>query len=288
MIDAPSFDAIERATGLTLDGTDCHAIGGGCINDAVRVATASGPVFVKFNRADRLDMFVAEADGLAALRDADVRAPRVLGYGSDAGTAFLVLEWFEMGAPADPLAAAQQVLRLHACAGEFFGWTRDNYIGSTPQDNTPNQSWSRFFIEARLRPQLELAGDDAELYGAGMKLLERAGPMLDDSEITPVLLHGDLWGGNWAMTADGACLFDPAVHYGDREADIAMTELFGGFGPDFYRAYREVHPEREGNAGRRRLYKLYHVLNHFNLFGGGYRRQARQLIDHLLSPHDSP
>jgi fructosamine-3-kinase len=176
---------------------------------------------------------------------------------------------------------------MHRITRPAFGWVRDNTIGSTPQINTPADDWIGFWRDRRLRFQLELAvrnGAGGSLQAGGERLLDEFPRLF--SSYTPVasLLHGDLWGGNQAYTRAGEpAIYDPAVYYGDRETDIAMTELFGGFGRDFYAAYREHYPLDEGYAVRRRLYNLYHVLNHFNMFGGGYLSQARGMLDSLLS-----
>jgi protein-ribulosamine 3-kinase len=189
---------------------------------------------------------------------------------------------------AGDFAALGRVLAaLHATHGEHHGWRRDNYIGATPQRNRQSESWSSFWREERLLPQLELAGKN----GLGMRLVEKGGELiaalpqlLAGHEPAPSLLHGDLWSGNAGFLAGGApVLFDPAVYYGDREADLAMTELFGGFPRAFYSAYRDIAPPEAGYAVRKTLYNLYHVLNHANLFGGGYPARAETMIEWLLA-----
>ena len=176
---------------------------------------------------------------------------------------------------------------MHRVTREEFGWDRDNTIGSTPQVNTKEKDWVAFYRTHRLEYQLRLVAE----HGHGGTFQRKAERLLSDLELffrdyRPMasLLHGDLWGGNYGFdTAGNPVVFDPAVYYGDREADLAMTELFGGFGTDFYAAYRERHPLDGGYAVRRHLYNLYHVLNHLNLFGGGYRSQAEGLIERLLA-----
>ena len=171
--------------------------------------------------------------------------------------------------------------------GENYGWHRDNYIGATPQLNRRSASWADFWSKARLLPQLELArrkGLGKEPLRKGEQLAAALPQLLAGHSPAASLLHGDLWSGNAGFLADGApLLFDPAVYCGDREADIAMTELFGGFPQAFYSAYREVAPLDRGYAVRKTLYNLYHVLNHANLFGGGYAAQAEGMIDRLLA-----
>ncbi len=175
----------------------------------------------------------------------------------------------------------------HRVTSETFGWVRDNTIGSTPQQNARTDDWVRFFREHRLRYQLVLAqtqGHVGRLQQRGAELLDRMDAFFVSYRPAPSLLHGDLWGGNWGVDPEGTpVIFDPAVYYGDREADIAMTRLFGGFGPSFYAAYQAAWPLDRGAGPRTTLYNLYHVLNHLNLFGGGYRQQAETMIDRLLA-----
>ena len=175
---------------------------------------------------------------------------------------------------------------MHRTTRPQFGWWRDNTIGSTPQINTEEHDWIAFFREHRLHYQLELTAThgNTRLLRAGEKLLEALPAFYSDYTPPASLLHGDLWGGNHGQLRDGTpVIFDPAVYYGDREADLAMTELFGGFSFSFYAAYNEAWPLDAGYRVRRELYNLYHVLNHFNLFGGGYAGQAEGMIGRLVS-----
>jgi fructosamine-3-kinase len=176
---------------------------------------------------------------------------------------------------------------VHSLHGEFFGWRRDNFIGRTPQANRRSSSWSEFWRDARLRPQFDLGkrnGLSESLLRKGERLIEAVPRLLSDHAPSPSLLHGDLWGGNAGFLAGGVpVLFDPAVYWGDRETDLAMTELFGGFPPAFYSAYAEAAPLDANYTRRKPLYTLYHVLNHANLFGGGYASQAERVIDRLLA-----
>ena len=176
---------------------------------------------------------------------------------------------------------------MHRVTATRVGWHRDNTIGATPQINTPGADWIAFWRQHRLGFQLRLAGENGHrgrLLTQGERLLEQLPVFFSGYEPRPSLLHGDLWSGNAAFMRDGTpVIFDPAVYYGDREADIAMTELFGGFSAEFYRAYDETDPRDPGYATRKLLYNLYHVLNHLNLFGGGYRAQAERVIGELLA-----
>ena len=278
------------AAGLELDPGSARPVGGGCIHHAWRVAGRAGAVFLKTNAADAGWMLQAEADGLAALAAAGaLRVPAVLGCGEDAGLAWLALEWLELRAPAPATEAAlgAGLARQHAVPGPHFGWSRDNAIGASPQPNTPDDDWGRFFARRRIGAQLELGrrrGLPADLLARGARLVERIPALLAERAVAPALLHGDLWGGNRAADDAGRpVVFDPAVHFGDPECDLAMTRLFGGFGRAFYEAYDALLPPAPGWRQRLPLYQLYHVLNHANLFGGGYVRQAGALMDAILS-----
>jgi fructosamine-3-kinase len=232
----------------------------------------------------------AEVDGLERLgRVGAIRVPRLLGQGASGHEAWIELEWLELHRPD---AAADERLgaalaRLHGVTGPSFGLDRDNAIGATAQANTPSDDWTDFWRVQRLGFQLGLAaqnGYGGRLQDRGCRLLDELSAFFTDHRPQPSLLHGDLWAGNRAMLADGTpVVFDPAVYHGDRETDIAMTRLFGGFGPDFYAAYEHAWPLDAGAGVRNDLYNLYHVLNHLNLFGGGYRAQAESMIDRLLA-----
>lgn len=283
-------ERIATETGRRPAETPSGHVAGGCINECLRWETDSGPLFVKLTTADRHEMFAAEADALCALAATGaVRVPGVIGRGVSGGSAFLALEWIDL--TAGPGRAERrlgvELAALHRATADEFGWHRDNTIGSTHQDNGWSNDWARFFATRRLGFQLDLAeqqGHDSHLVDTGRRLCERTAGIIGHRRITPSLLHGDLWSGNRATDAAGApVIFDPASYYGDREADIAMTRLFGGFGCEFYAAYESAWALEAGAETRATLYNLYHVLNHLNLFGGGYRRQAQAMIDRLLA-----
>jgi protein-ribulosamine 3-kinase len=286
---APLAQALEQLTGAGVAPSPEREVGGGSINECYRWPARAAALFVKVAPADSLPVFEAESAGLAELAAAKaLRVPAVRACGSAARHAFLALEWIE-AARAD--AASERRLgeglaALHAVTAARFGWTRDNTIGRTAQANAWSTDWTTFFRERRLRPQLELAAANGfkSLSAPGDRLLAALPALLAGHAPSASLLHGDLWGGNWFTARDGTpVVFDPAVYYGDREADLAMTHLFGGFGAGFYRAYEAVAPLPPGATPRRDLYQLYHVLNHANLFGGGYAGQARALILALLA-----
>ena len=258
-----------------------RAIGGGCINETFRL----DDYFIKTNSPDRGDMFEAEKLGLATLLDTKrVRVPQPVCSGVTSDYSFLVLELLPIGSP-DTSSYAQmgrQLADLHRTTTDHFGWSRDNYIGTTSQPNSPSSSWVDFLREARLGHMLRLARDCGFSFRGADTLLDNLDSFFEEPP-PPSLLHGDLWGGNAGALTNGVpVIFDPAVYYGDREADLAMTQLFGGFNSSFYRAYQEAWPLPPGHELRVELYNLYHVLNHSILFGGSYARQAQSMIDTLL------
>jgi fructosamine-3-kinase len=287
-------DALAAALGEALGRRVANAPGqrvhGGSINECHRWETDGGPVFVKLASEHGYAMFEAEAAGLAELeRAAAVRVPKVLALGQGGGQAFLALEWIEFGAGGNRSDEhlGEQLAALHRYRAARHGFHVDDYIGSTPQPNAWEDDWVEFLRLRRLGHQLELAarhGYGGRLYDRGRRLLEVLDVFFSTYRPEPSLLHGDLWGGNWGAGADGEpVIYDPAAYYGDRETDIAMTRLFGGFGPRFYSAYVASYPLDQASGTRSTLYNLYHVLNHMNLFGGGYRAQAEQMIDSLLA-----
>ncbi|TDX96898.1 fructosamine kinase family protein [Thiohalophilus thiocyanatoxydans] len=279
---------IGEALGEPFTIDNMSGIGGGCISSASRIDGGGRRYFVKFNRADLLDMFEAEAEGLAAMGEAEaVRVPQPVTSGVSDGQAYLVMEYLETGGSGDMARFGEQLAQMHRHTRAQFGWHRDNTIGSTPQPNGWSADWVSFWQEQRLGFQLDLArrhGAGSALYDRGQQLKERVADFFTDYRPVASVLHGDLWAGNYAFTRDGeAVIFDPAVYFGDREADLAMTELFGGFSRSFYNGYDAAWPIDPGYATRKTFYNLYHILNHYNLFGGGYASQAQRMIDQLLS-----
>jgi len=289
----PAFAAIAREI-RALTGAPCapapeRSVAGGSINTCYRWPAGAAPLFVKVGALSARGAFEAEADGLVELGGARaLRVPQVRALGQTDSAAFLALEWIEAG-PVDD--ACQRRLgaglaALHAVTAPRFGWQRDNTIGRTAQLNAWSADWVEFWRERRLCPQLALAalnGFAGLLAARGERLLELLPALLPHTPPAS-LLHGDLWGGNWMAAAGGEpVIFDPAVYHGDREADVAMTRLFAGFGAAFYQAYEAAAPLTPGAALRSELYNLYHVLNHANLFGGSYARQASAIMDRLLA-----
>jgi len=283
-------EAISAATGVPFSAHVRRPVGGGCINQAFVIDDAATRYFVKLNRAEAGEMFAAEADGLAAiLASRAIRVPRPVCWGSVGDDAYLVLEHLSFGGTrADGMRQLGAGLAaMHRCTDARYGWHRDNTIGTTPQRNETSDDWVTFWRERRLRFQLHCAaarGCGAALWKKGERLLDKVDALLHGHVPAPALLHGDLWSGNYAILESGVpVIFDPAVYYGDRETDLAMTELFGGYSREFYEAYHAHYPLADGYALRKILYNLYHVLNHYNLFGSGYAGQAERMIDRLLS-----
>ncbi len=268
-----------------------QALSGGSINSAYRLETREGDrLFVKLNRESLRSMFEAEAEGLQALRNANaIRVPEPLCCGAGQGYAWLVSEYISFGQGSEQTEAVfgRQFAELHHHTSDRFGWHRDNTIGSTPQVNDQENDWVEFYRKHRLGLQLHLAAENGltgSLQTKGEHLMADMDAFFSSYKPVPSLLHGDLWGGNQGTDhAGNPVIFDPAVYYGDREADLAMTELFGGFSSSFYEAYEEAWPLDEGYPVRRTLYNLYHILNHANLFGGGYAMQAERMMDRLLA-----
>ncbi len=286
----PIAQQIQAATGKPFTLVQAVSVGGGCINSAYRLEGSEAVYFIKLNRKERLPMFAAESSGLEEMfATGTVRVPRPICHGVSGTQSFLALEYVDLrsaGGACDPLLG-QQLASLHRIAQANFGWHRENTIGSSPQPNTVHRDWIGFWRDCRLGFQLKLAetqGFGGKLQREGEKLMECLPAFFEAYQPKPSLLHGDLWGGNYASDVTGLpVIFDPACYYGDREADIAMTELFGGFGKGFYAAYADAYPLEPGYTTRKTLYNLYHIINHLNLFGGGYLSQATQMMGRLLS-----
>jgi fructosamine-3-kinase len=244
--------------------------------------------FVKRNRPELLSMYEAEAAGLGEiLASNSLRVPEPVATGSDQRHSWLVLEYLDLSDCDADGELGQGLAAMHRCTSPLFGFMQDNFIGATPQINTWTPLWLDFLREQRLAYQLHLADKNragSRLLERGQRLLESLPLYFDNYQPLPSLLHGDLWRGNCGSGADGRpVIFDPAPYYGDREADLAMTELFGGFSDRFYQSYRYSWDIDPGYTTRKVLYNLYHVLNHFNLFGGGYESQALGMVERLLA-----
>lgn len=268
-----------------------RSVGGGCINQTGIVHSPHTPhrAFLKIHTEDRLPNFEAEAAGLEEIAQSNtIAVPRPMVFGRFQAQAYLIMEALDLRTPTDRHRAEEHLGRdlaaLHRVRGDAFGWHRDNVIGDTEQINTPETSWPHFFGQHRLSFQVNLAQRKGLDLPGAETLLEKIATFFPDEAPPPSLLHGDLWTGNIGFAApdDRPVLFDPAVYYGDRETDVAFTEMFGGLSGTFYKAYHAAYPLDPGYSRHRNLYNLYHILNHYNLFGGGYGQQARSVLQSLL------
>ena len=282
--------SIREASGAPFAIESRSGAGAGCINECHVVRGRGRAYFVKLNAPERKDMFAAEAAGLEEIASTQtVRVPQPVCHRATREASWIVLEYLDLKPPTGDAwrSLGTHLARLHKVTAPSHGWKRDNTIGATPQVNTPHADWMTFWRERRLGFQLALArngGHGGRLADRGARLMEKLPAWFDGYRPASSLLHGDLWSGNAAMTAGGEpVIYDPAVYHGDRETDLAMTELFGGFPRRFYDAYRAEYPLDPGYESRKTLYNLYHVLNHLNLFGGGYGAQAERMIDELLA-----
>ncbi|MGH8453020.1 MAG: fructosamine kinase family protein [Nevskiales bacterium] len=280
---------ITCASGESFSVRTREPVSGGCIHQALRLRGERQSYFIKLNSADCAGMFEAEALGLQELRRCTaLRVPEPVCWGRQGDHGYLVLEWLDLKPLAGKSEATlgEKLAELHHVTSALYGWSQDNTLGTTRQKNTPEGDWIHFWREHRLGFQLKLAQKkDARLTEPGERLLQTLEVLLAGHQPPASLLHGDLWSGNAAQDSQGKpVIFDPAVYYGDREAEIAMMELFGGFGGDALLAYRAAWPLEPGYVEvRRDLYQIYHILNHFNLFGGQYADQALLRMDRLLA-----
>jgi protein-ribulosamine 3-kinase len=280
---------IELTTGRAFQIQAIHPISGGDINAAFKLESKTENYFVKLNHPKMLTMFEAEFAGLTSLVQTNtVFVPRPIFYGNTDKVSFLLLEYLELHRTTafSERLLGQKLAELHLQQQPYFGWHIDNTIGSTIQRNPQTKNWIEFWRKSRLDFQLQLAisnGYGKYLASLGEKLSEKLADFFDGYTPQPSLLHGDLWAGNVAaIIGNQPVMFDPACYFGDRETDLAMTELFGGFGQDFYAAYNDVWQLDSGYKTRKSLYNLYHVLNHVNLFGSSYVSQAEKIMNNLL------
>ncbi|MDX2503926.1 MAG: fructosamine kinase family protein [Gammaproteobacteria bacterium] len=269
-----------------------NSVGGGSINSAYKVSGINGQsYFVKFNSASLEHMFQVEFDSLNELSNAPemqtsaMQIPSPICFGTTGSKSYLVLEYLTMSSRGDGAAMGHALSQMHRITAAQYGWYQNNIIGSTPQSNQQHSDWLSFWREERMIPQLKMLYDKGykqRLLPLSDRLLNKLDSLLGSHNPPASLLHGDLWSGNYAYDKKGQpVIFDPALYYGDRESDLAMTELFGGFGQDFYRAYNEAWPLDEAYNTRKTLYNLYHILNHANLFGTSYLNQAISMMDRL-------
>lgn len=279
LLDLPNLSLIQEFT----------FAGGGCINQGGRLKTSVGDFFLKWNDEKKFPlMFEAESKGLQLLRQQDViRIPKVVGNGKGDAYQFLLLEYIDQKSRSKNYwqKLGERLAVLHRCFFTQFGLEHDNYVGSLRQHNQQSPSWIHFFIEQRLNVQLKLAVDNGLAPGHWRQGFERLYSRLSSllPEEKPALLHGDLWRGNLITDEKGEpCLIDPAVYYGNRESDLAMTKLFGGFDRDFYNAYQATFPLQAGYRERVDIYNLYPLLVHVNLFGGSYVHSVEGILRAFL------
>jgi protein-ribulosamine 3-kinase len=285
----PKLHALSHLTSVTpLSGGDTHG--------GYRLHTPERDFFLKVTPVQDLAILSAEAHNLKALQESQtVTCPTVFSVGSTSlqegqtstSVSWLLLDFLPLQPHGDAMQAGQDLAHLHHTHAERFGWFEDNFIGKTPQLNAWHNDWATFYREHRLKPQIQWAKQNG-LPQSTLDLANQLLPTLErffqDYQPIASLLHGDLWSGNLSYLPDGTPVFyDPASYYGDRETDLAMTELFGGFPDEFYQGYHHVFPLDVDYPQRKPLYQLYHVLNHFNLFGGSYGRQTHRLLQQLLS-----
>ncbi|MDX2211691.1 MAG: fructosamine kinase family protein [Oculatellaceae cyanobacterium bins.114] len=278
---------IRQATQHDFQITHRRPVGGGSINQAYALVGGDRAYFVKVNDASRVRMFETEAIALRQItKTQTIRVPQPIVWGTANGVSYLVMEWLDLGYGTHQSwqEMGQRLAALHRVTNsQGFGWDQDNVIGATPQPNPWMTDWVEFFTEHRIRHQLQLARRRGGHFPKQDQLLATIPQILADHNPQPSLVHGDLWSGNAVVTQLGEpVIVDPATYFGDREVDLAMTELFGSFPNDFYRAYNDAFPLEPGYQQRKILYNLYHILNHFNLFGGGYESQANRMIESLV------
>ena len=273
--------AISQSTGQKFVGDRIQSKSGGCINQTAKISDGDRHYFVKTNQASLLEMFIAEAIALQQIYDTRaIRVPKPICWGIVEDTAYLVMENLELGTKQNWEIMGRNLAAMHKVTSDRgFGWERNNTIGSTPQINNWTEDWIEFWIEYRLGFQISLAKRKGWICNVSEQDLYATIPSLfRDYQPQPSMVHGDLWCGNAAFVESEPVIFDPALYFGDREVDLAMTELFGGFPSHFYQAYQAAYPLNQGYQKRKNLYNLYHILNHFNLFSGSYGSQANRMI----------
>jgi fructosamine-3-kinase len=280
-------DAISKKSRQPFRLTSKSSLSGGCINQCSQLeGHNSSSFFLKQNRKSFLPFFEAEALALEEIKNTDsVRVPEVITFGVTDDSAFLVLEFIHEGMSnhKGQKELGIHLANLHKIKKPYYGWNRDNCIGATPQPNPSTQDWVSFYRDSRLLHQFDLAHKKSVIFDGEETLINNLEFFFHDYSPHPSLLHGDLWGGNTGYTQEGApFIFDPASYYGDRETDLAFTYMFGGFNSSFYQGYEETFPLHSGFSIRKILYNLYHELNHFNLFGGGYADSAQSSINQLI------
>ncbi|MBD1866725.1 fructosamine kinase family protein [Cyanobacteria bacterium FACHB-471] len=280
-------EQISQTIGKTFQEPQRRPVGGGSVNQAYALTSSSQSYFVKINQATRIAMFEAEALGLKQIASTKtIRVPKPICWGTVDGSAYIVLEWLELGYGTHRAweEMGRNLAAMHRVSSDRgFGWDQQNTIGFMPQVNPWTTDWTEFFAQQRIGYQFQLAERRGGNFPNKERLLAAIPELLEGHNPQSSLVHGDLWSGNAAVTQlEEPVILDPATYFGDREVDLAMTELFGGFPNEFYRAYDKAFPLEPGYERRKTLYNLYHILNHFNQFGGSYEGQANRMIASLL------
>ena len=276
---------ISETKGILFQVLEANPIRGGCINETYQIKDENQCYFVKLNNKNTLAILAAEAEGLREIAATKtIRVPSPICLGTSNHKAYLVLEYisFINSKSISQAQLGKHLAKLHAIPQKNFGWHRNNHIGTNTQLNPANENWPEFFRKNRIEFQIELAKTNGFQFNRTEFLLKKIDDFFIDYTPKPAFLHGDLWNGNFAFDDKGTpFIFDPANYYGDREAEFGLTEMFGGFSSDFWKGYESVLPLDPGFSKRKGLYRLYHTLNHLNLFGSGYANSAKQLINEL-------
>lgn len=266
---------------------DAIPVKGGDINLAFHLNTNQGAYFVKLNTPNKVDLFRTEREGLLELAKCDALVvPEPFSYGQNANAAYLCMSYIEMAEEIDQAPLGEAIAALHEPIGQSFGWSNNNFIGSSVQHNNGSDNWPEFFWANRIEPQLlKMLEVSSSFPESALDLLRNSIlSILQGRSYVPSLVHGDLWNGNVGTTLDGRpCLYDPAIYWGHSETDLAMAQLFGGFGQAFYDAYETVRPAQPGEDARLLVYQLYHLLNHYNLFGESYTEQCTKQIGKIMA-----
>ena len=278
---------ISQATEQDFQVESHRSVSGGCINQGYQLKGNGNTYFVKVNQPAQAEMFAAEALGLKQMQKTNtIRVPEPICWGVTDNWSYIVMEWLEFSRADGQTweTMGRKLAAMHKTKGAAqFGWDQNNTIGSTPQINTWSADWAEFFSEHRIGYQLKLAKRRGGSFPDVNEVVAAVQEKLYNRQPLPSLVHGDLWSGNAAATPSGEpVILDPATYWGDREVDIAMTELFGGFPAAFYRGYNQAWQLDQGYQQRKTIYNLYHILNHFNLFGGGYGSQASRMIEQIM------
>lgn len=285
---------IAQKSGKNFNSKLVRGISGGDISDAFIIGKGPDSVFVKINTSASLAMFEAEEFGLQSIEETDsVTVPSVYCTGISGVHSFIAMQRLSIARLPGTLSGqyyrkfGRKLAIMHKHTQTQYGADINNTIGSTTQFNNWTQNWFDFWRQQRLYYQLSLIKQTglapSSLFDEGYELGEKMSQLFTETPVASCL-HGDLWQGNWAFDGHGnALIFDPAHYFGDRETDIAMTRLFGSAPPDFYATYNEAYPLSDNYTTRETFYNIYHILNHYNLFGGSYLRQAQQMIRRVLS-----